>query len=109
MRPSTRRVPALLVVALVAACGDDAKSVPYEQLLSVSSAAYPAPARVLIRDEATWAVVWPELAPALATPAIDFSKDMVIVVALGARADARSHASITRVALGDDLEVTVTE
>ena len=47
------------------------------------------PARLVVRDAVTWQAVWAQLyrgtSPVPPTPAIDFSREMVIVAALGTR------------------------
>lgn len=47
------------------------------------------PARIVVRDEARWRALWPSIAgsarPAPEPPAVDFSRDMVVIATLGAR------------------------
>ncbi|HEV7595217.1 MAG TPA: protease complex subunit PrcB family protein [Gemmatimonadaceae bacterium] len=47
------------------------------------------PARIVVRDAAAWRALWSQIyvgrAPVPAPPAIDFSREMVVVVALGSR------------------------
>lgn len=47
------------------------------------------PERLVIRDEAAWqaawATIWPAFAPIPAAPGVDFSKEMIVLVALGGR------------------------
>ncbi|HEX8849731.1 MAG TPA: protease complex subunit PrcB family protein [Gemmatimonadaceae bacterium] len=43
------------------------------------------PQRIIVRDEAAWRALWPQLQAGPAVPAIDFSREMVLVVALGER------------------------
>ena len=41
--------------------------------------------QIVVRDEATWRALWPQLQAGTEPPAIDFGKEMVVVVALGER------------------------
>jgi hypothetical protein len=47
------------------------------------------PARIVVRDNATWRTLWSQIylgsAPVPPPPAIDFSREMIVVVALGSR------------------------
>jgi hypothetical protein len=47
------------------------------------------PARLVIRDEATWrstwSAIWQGLSPTPELPAVDFSREMLVVAALGSR------------------------
>src|SRR4051812_24774009 len=47
------------------------------------------PARVVVRDAATWRLVWNQVflrqTPVPPLPSVDFSREMIVVVALGSR------------------------
>jgi hypothetical protein len=53
-----------------------------------SSSGLDKPARIVVRDDATWRTLWSQInlggAP-VPLPAIDFSREMIVVVALGSR------------------------
>src|SRR5687768_7556191 len=53
------------------------------------SSAIAAPLRAVVRDATTWrgawATIWGDVSPAPALPTVDFSRDMVVVAALGQR------------------------
>jgi hypothetical protein len=54
-----------------------------------SNSGFDKPARTVVRDAAAWRALWSQIyvgsAPVPAPPAIDFSREMVVVVALGSR------------------------
>ena len=56
-----------------------------------------APARAIVRDDALWAATWTAIwaghAPTPPVPAIDFSREMVVVAALGERSSG-GHAIV---------------
>jgi hypothetical protein len=61
---------------------------PFYRLLQAQYSGIPEPRRVVIRDPAAWETLWDEarrvgsLPPA---PSVDFTRDMVLVVAMGLR------------------------
>lgn len=92
------RVVSVAVVTLSAACAASdvtqplGPSVPMIRLRSepYSFAFYSGldkPARLVVRDAATWQALWSQIylrqSPVPPLPAIDFSRDMIVVVALG--------------------------
>jgi hypothetical protein len=67
------------------------------------------PARLVIRDDSSYASVWTSLG-AGARPAVDFSRDIVIVAAAGQRATGGNAIAVERVSrTGDGLAVEVVE
>jgi hypothetical protein len=54
-----------------------------------SSSGLDKPARIVVRDDVTWRALWSQIylgsAPVPPLPAIDFSREMIVVVALGSR------------------------
>lgn len=100
---------ALLALSLLTACGDDPVPVAYEviPLEDPAFTAFTRPARLVIRSDAQLAAAWAKLSGPL--PAVDFTTEMVIVVALGPRPNSGYDVSVTKVTLGDELETTVTE
>jgi hypothetical protein len=67
------------------------------------------PARLVIRDDSSYASFWTSLG-AGARPAVDFSRDIVIVAAAGQRATGGDAIAVERVSrTGDGLAVEVVE
>jgi hypothetical protein len=67
------------------------------------------PARLVIRDDSSYASFWTSLG-AGARPAVDFSRDIVIVAAAGQRATGGNAIAVERVSrTGDGLAVEVVE
>ena len=65
--------------------------------------------RLVIRDPATWAHFWSELGAGV-RPEVDFSRDLVIAVALGQRPTGGHDIAVQRVArTGGQLRITVLE
>jgi len=82
----------IIAVVLIACAGSI--SVPLARLSSTPSSlsfygGIGRPERLVVRDNATWHTVWASIwsgtAPMPATPNVDFTKEMVIVAALGSR------------------------
>ena len=88
------------IVAVIAGCGSPdvtqpvGPTVPLVRLradpYSFSSySGFEAPTRLVVRDAATWAAVWQQIydreTPVPPLPAIDFSREMIVVAALGSR------------------------
>lgn len=70
--------------------------------------------RLVIRDAATWADVWPQIAgsvqPLPPAPAVDFASDLVIVAAMGTRRTGGYSISIDEVRVAsEDAWISVTE
>jgi hypothetical protein len=67
------------------------------------------PARLVIRDAATWQRTWDSLwniRPSPPLPDVDFSRDMVIVVAMGIRSSG-GHSIVIESAAADGANVTI--
>lgn len=66
----------------------------------VQNSGYTAPTTVAIRDSAAWVAAWTTLhanqQPIPALPVIDFSKEMVVVVALGTRSNGGFSVAVAR-------------
>ena len=92
------KIVSVCVLALSAACGgSDLTQPPGTSLPMVRLRSEPysftfysgldRPARIVIRDALAWRVVWNQIylrqSPVPPLPAIDFSRDMMVVVALG--------------------------
>ena len=88
------------VLTLATACGGSdltqpsGPSLPIVRLTSqpysfAYSSGLDRPARVVVRDAATWQAIWDRIylrqSPVPPLPAVDFSRDMIVVVALGAQ------------------------
>ena len=64
--------------------------------------------RIVVRDEATWRTLWPQLQAGPELPAIDFTREMVVVVALGERNSGGYSILIeSAAATGDGVTVQV--
>jgi len=70
------------------------------------SSGFDQPARLVVRDAATWQVVWNKIylreLPVPALPAIDFSRDMIVVAALGSRSSGGYSILLDGAAEGPD-------
>ena len=70
--------------------------------------------RVVVRDSSAWAALWPEIlgshSPKPPLPAVDFSREMLVVVSMGTRSSGGYTIGIDGVRLlGDSLRVDITE
>ncbi len=70
--------------------------------------------RVVVRDSAAWAALWPRLVgtyrPAAPLPAVDFAREMLVVASMGTRPTGGHTVTIDgALARNDTLHVTVTE
>jgi hypothetical protein len=94
------RIAGVCVLTLGAACGgSDLTEAPGASLPIVRLRSEPysftfysgldRPARLVVRDAVTWRAVWNQIylrqSPLPPLPAVDFSRDMIVVVALGSR------------------------
>ncbi|WP_242345270.1 protease complex subunit PrcB family protein [Anaeromyxobacter terrae] len=112
-----------VTLALLAACGGAASGpdqqpsgivLPQATELSSPYSAFTGPSRLVVRDEPTWAEAWAtihgpvsELPP---LPAVDFSREMVLVAAIGQRPSGGYTVTFSAVtAVGDGLRATVQE
>jgi hypothetical protein len=89
----------VLTAALVAAslaCEDDGPtgpggSLPFADVLMTDFSGIVSPRTEVIRDESRWAAVWSEIhalqSDPPARPVIDFSQEMLVLVAIGQRSD----------------------
>lgn len=100
-----RSLPALALALLLAACGGATEPADAEarRIADGTIDVRPVPGleyhrsysgvgdrrRLVVRDEQAWSALWAELVsnvqPAPAVPAVDFSRDMVLFVSMGAR------------------------
>lgn len=93
------RTISVCVFVLGAACGGSDLTQPpgtSVQMVRLRSEPYPftfysgleQPARLVVRDPLTWRAIWNQIysrqSPVPALPSIDFSRDMIVVAALGA-------------------------
>jgi hypothetical protein len=93
-------IAGVCVLALTAGCGSSDPTQPVGPSLPIvrlrsdpySFAIYSgldSPERLVVRDAATWQTVWNQIyrgqSPVPPAPSVDFSRDMIVVVALGAR------------------------
>lgn len=122
-RPTGVLLPAIAVTALaVAGCGsasspglddlvfDDTGVIP---IVHEFSSGYSDPSRQVVRNQRDWAFAWSRAfagrSPAPPRPRVDFSREMVIVAAQGARPSSGYDISVDRVAEVDgSIEVEVT-
>jgi hypothetical protein len=70
--------------------------------------------RLVIRDAATWANVWQQIAgtrqPAPVVPVVDFANDLVIVAAMGTKSTGGYSIEVDDVhTIGGDASISVTE
>jgi len=110
-----------LTAALLVACaagtsrGSQAMTEhPFETILAAANSGISERRREVIRDEASWARLWAEihtgLTPAPPLPAVDFTRQMLIAVALGTRPSGGFAVKVRSIATrGDRLEVSVAE
>ncbi|MEJ7810351.1 MAG: protease complex subunit PrcB family protein [Gemmatimonadaceae bacterium] len=91
-------------------------STPFDQTLAlfVSYSGLSARQRLAIRDGASWSALWTTLStdvsPRPAVPAVDFSRDMILLAAMGEHRSGGFGIAIERVQLADgQLYVTVRE
>jgi len=115
-------IAALAASALLAACAaggavnpeEGGAELAFESILSQSSSGLAERLRVVIRDEATWTDVWRRIhepvAPEPPLPNVDFSRHMLIVVALGTRPSGGFAIAVQRITARDGTsEVSVRE
>jgi hypothetical protein len=110
--PSTRELPAIQLPGT---------AVPYQAFPVGSTpsgvewnSGFEAPVRLVIRDDAAWAEAWATLVKnygeKLDRPAVDFSKDMLVLVGLGARPNTGYGVTIPSITdQGSGLAVAVLE
>ena len=110
----------LVAVAMLAACGGHEDAGPTELppgeiewtslVPSTFRAAYPEPAKLVIRDPVAYAKLWntvaAEMAPIPAPPAVAFSSEMVLAICLGPGPSGRAVGLRSVERLGDEIVVT---
>ena len=115
-----RLLPALLASAMASAIGCADSGEPLAMLALPEAEAFrfssglATQQRLVIRDAATWANLWSQIAantqPRPAAPAIDFDSKVVIVVAMGQRPSGGYSIDIDSVRIVDeDVRISVTE
>lgn len=94
---NARALLVVMIPALVGACSSDSyragTPVPMQRVSDAQPLSYYSglamPQRLVVRDPGTWASVWGQVwklqSPVPALPAVDFSREMVVVAALGQR------------------------
>jgi hypothetical protein len=87
---------------------------PFESVVSEFNSGIAEKRREVVRDQESWARLWAEIHrgqdPAGQPPAVDFSRSMLIVAALGTRPTGGFAVKVRGVATrGDRLEVVVLE
>lgn len=79
-----------------------------------SSSGMTAKQRLVVRDDATWAKVWAELAsnyhPRPTVPSIDFARDVVIVASMGGQSGGGHEISVADVRIaGGNARISIVE
>ena len=107
---------ALLVACAAGSSGGSEATIehPFETILAEAHSGIPERRREVIRDEASWARLWAEIHEGFASapplPAEDFTRHMLIAVALGQRPSGGFGIKVRSVASrGERLEVSVAE
>lgn len=121
-RPRAIAAPGLAATALLAACagtgpsGAEETTVQhaFETVLAQAHSGIAERRREVIHDEETWGRLWAEIhagaVPAPPRPAVDFARDMLILVASGTRSSGGYSIKVRSVATrGGRLEVSVLE
>ena len=109
---------AVMGTVAVAACSDDGThprqgaEIAFEIVVDEAACGLEDSLRLAVRDEATWARLWDEIyRPVEPTPhrlEVDFTKDMLIAVAMGTRRSGGFDITVERIAVEDgQLMVTV--
>jgi hypothetical protein len=111
-------------VAVGTVAGDDGEGedcernegavIEFEVVVDEAMCGIETPRRKVIRDEAAWAELWSEIhrtvEPVPERPEVDFSRQMLIVVAMGTRRSGGFDISVRDIrAIEDGLEVAVQE
>ena len=115
---TTQPAPAAAVPALAPNPAPAAGYAPYDSNSSIairrigqwSTSAITAPARVVIRNDSSYAKFWAAIGDAGSRPSVDFTRDLVIAVAAGQQTTGGHSISVDRVTrVGPGLAVEVTE
>ena len=89
---------------------DSSSSIAIRRIGQWSTSGITAPARVVIRDDASYAKFWTSLGDAGSRPSVDFTRDIVIAAAAGQQTTGGHSISVDRVTrVGAGLAVEVTE
>jgi len=89
---------------------DSSSSIAIRRIGQWSTSGITAPARVVIRNDTTYARFWSGLGDAGSRPSVDFTRDIVIAAAAGQQTSGGHSISIDRVTrVGAGLAVEVTE
>jgi hypothetical protein len=89
---------------------DSTSSIAIRRIGQWSTSGITAPARVVIRDDTSYARFWASLGGAGARPSVDFTRDIVIAAAAGQQNTGGRSISINRVTrVGPGLAIEVTE
>jgi hypothetical protein len=89
---------------------DSTSSIAIRRIGQWSTSGITAPARVVIRDDTSYARFWSSLGGAGARPSVDFTRDIVIAAAAGQQNTGGRSISINRVTrVGPGLAIEVTE
>jgi hypothetical protein len=100
----TTRVLALSVLTVLVACSAAQMSIPLTQLVTLNAAnnAFSSQTTLVVRDQESWQELWSRMnatiSPAPPVPAVDFSKDLVLVAAAGTRPTGGFSVAITNAA-----------
>ena len=109
-----------LAALLAAACagaapaeGSDGEQ-RLQTVLAESHSGLASARREVVRDASTWARLWAEIheggSPVPKPPAVDFAREMLVVVALGTRPSGGFSVAVQKVVVhGDTLDVSVIE
>jgi hypothetical protein len=107
-----KRGVALILVVLLTACGAVPQGLTVAHLASLDAAyqVFASETMLAVRDQPSWQMLWSQMTadqiPAPQLPAVDFTKDMVLVAAAGTRPSGGYSISITD-ATGSAGAVTV--
>lgn len=94
----------LILVVLLTACGAAPQGLTVMHLTSLDAAyqVFASETMLVVRDQQSWQSLWSQMTanqfPAPQLPAVDFTKDMVLVAAAGTRPSGGYSISITDVA-----------
>jgi hypothetical protein len=89
---------------------DSASSIAIRRVGEWSTSGVTAPARLVIRDDTTYARFWSALGDAGSRPSVDFTRDLIIVAAAGQQTAGGHSIEIERVTrVGAGLAIQVVE
>jgi uncharacterized lipoprotein YajG len=96
-----KRSVALILVVLLTACGAAPSQLTVVHLTSLNAPyqVFASETMLVVRDQQSWQSLWSQMtanqSPAPQLPAVDFTKDMVLVAAAGTRGSSGYSISIT--------------